>query len=140
MRKRSHPVAYRSCRPWHTEAGTPEGIGPSRTRVPGRSPRRMQRAPGSRSTFGGRVADGCRPDIERSTSERASKIRRRDADDGEVVLIEGYRLPDHARVGAETALPQSVADHRDRIRVRCPILFRKKSPSEESFHPKDIKV
>ncbi len=81
-----------------------------------------------------------RPDIDGVAGKRARKICGSNADDREVVLVDGYLLTDHVWIGAEPALPQSVADHRDRMRIRCAVFFGKKSPSDKRLDTEDIKV
>src|SRR5260370_15414962 len=81
-----------------------------------------------------------RPYIDRSPGVRAAKFLWRDADDAEVVLVQGYRSPDDFWVGAEMALPQSIADDYDRMRVRRPIFFGKKAAADQCFHTEVAKV
>src|SRR5260370_25119683 len=64
-----------------------------------------------------------RPYIDRGASVRAAEFLRCDADNAEVVLVQGYRSPDDVWIGAKVSLPQSIADHHDRMRIRRPILF-----------------
>src|SRR5260370_16789214 len=67
-----------------------------------------------------------RPYIDRSPGVRAAKFLWCDADDAEVVLVQGYRSPDDFWVGAELALPESITDDYDRMPVRRPISSGKK--------------
>ena len=80
------------------------------------------------------------PDINGIARKRARKISGSNTDDCEVVLVEGYLLSNHVWIGPEVALPQSIADHRDRMRIGCAILFGKKRPPDKRLHPEDVEI
>src|SRR6266851_6045409 len=80
------------------------------------------------------------PHIECEARKGAGKILRSDADDREVVLVEGDRSSQNVWIGAEAPLPQSIADHNDWMRVWCPILFGKKRAPDQRSYSKDVKV
>src|SRR5260370_3545256 len=81
-----------------------------------------------------------RPDINGIARKRARKISGSNADDREVVLVESYLLSDHVRIGPEPALPQAVANHRDRMRIGWVILFGKKRPPDKRLHPANVSI
>src|SRR6266481_9934721 len=80
------------------------------------------------------------PHIQCEARKGAGKILRSDADDREVVLVEGYRSSENVWIGTEAPLPQSIADHNDWMRVWCPILFGKKRAPDQRSYSKDVKV
>src|SRR5258708_33904038 len=79
------------------------------------------------------------PHIECEARKGAGKILRSDADDREVVLVEGDRSSENIWIGTEAPLPQSIADHNDWMRVWCPILFGKKRAPDQRFYTEDVK-
>src|SRR5262249_13352539 len=81
-----------------------------------------------------------RPDIDRVARKRTGKVRWSNADDREVVFVERYFLSNDPRVGAEAALPQSVADDGDRMSVGNAILFRDEGAPDHGLHAEDIEV
>src|SRR5258708_37775562 len=80
------------------------------------------------------------PHIECEARKGAGKILGSDADDREVMLVEGDRSSENVWIGAEAPLPQSIADHNDWMRVGCPILFGKKRASDQRFYTENVKV
>jgi hypothetical protein len=69
---------------------------------------------------------------------RELKGRRHDADDRERVTVEQHAPTDHSAIARESALPQTVADHRD-VFVAGHVLLRREHAAEQWAHAKHRK-
>src|SRR5258708_19666785 len=79
------------------------------------------------------------PHIECEARKGAGEILGSDTDDREVMLVQGDRSSENVWIGTEAPLPQSIADHDDRMRVWCPILFGKKRAPDQRFYTAAVK-
>src|SRR6266851_4103333 len=80
------------------------------------------------------------PHIECESRKGTAELFRSDADDREVMLVQGDRSSENAGIGPEAPLPQSIADHNDWMRVWRPILFGKKRSPDKRFYTQNVKV
>ena len=81
-----------------------------------------------------------RPDIEGDTGERAAELLGDDSNDREVVPVQRYCSSDDVWIATKAALPQSMADDHDRVRVRRAILLGKKRSPDRCFYAEHVKV
>src|ERR1700741_3033718 len=56
------------------------------------------------------------------------------------MIINSQRLADHVFGRSKTLLPAAVTDHRDWMRVRSLIFFRKEIASEKRLHPEGVEI
>ena len=79
------------------------------------------------------------PHIECEARKGTGEILGSDADDCEVMLVQGDGSSENVWVGTEAPLPQSIADHNDWMCAWCPILFGKKRAPDQRFYTKTSK-
>src|SRR5262249_26375948 len=64
----------------------------------------------------------------------------RDTNDGEVMTVEVDFPSDHAGISAESPLPETIAQHGDRLCACLPIIFRQNEPTQRRLHTERRKV
>jgi hypothetical protein len=69
-------------------------------------------------------------DIARGAELQTLKLRRRDADDRERVIVHGQRAADDARIAAEAALPIAMTDDHDRMSARHAVVVWRQHAAE----------
>jgi hypothetical protein len=77
------------------------------------------------------------PRLGRDSRRQPLEVPRGDADDRQVVAVDGQRLAYHARIGGEVAAPQAVADHRHRIDGVQPTLLLREGAAQGRLDPED---
>src|SRR6266849_6862173 len=80
------------------------------------------------------------PHIECEARKGAGEFLGSDANDREVMLVQGDRSSENVWISTEAPLPQSIADHNDGMCVWCPILFGKKRAPDQRPYTQYVKV
>ena len=81
------------------------------------------------------------PGFEDQSRQGAAKLRRGDADDGQLLAIHADSGADHAGVGAETPLPEAVADDGNRIAaLLIAVLLGREESAGSGFYSQHGKI
>src|SRR5262245_38649090 len=89
---------------------------------------------------GQRLHSQWEPKIDRRAGHHAIKISSRDTNNGEVMTVEVDFPSDHAGISAESPLPETIAQHCDRLCAWLPIIFRQNEATERRPHTERRKV